>query len=136
MDEGTSRPSTFAVLRLTTRSKLIGVTLTEIGAAQILRAYLGAAQRRGGGRPQAGAARTRTVATRLRRTSLSCFGIKNMMGSPTPARTKIDRMFRLISAGFAGPDVSNTMIGTMLRPDHARESRNELSTALRTLTDQ
>jgi hypothetical protein len=28
------------------------------------------------------------------------------------------------------------MIGTMLRPDHARESGNELCTALRTLTEQ
>ena len=59
-----------------------------------------------------------------------------MMGSPTPARTKIDHVFRLISAVFAGPHVSNTMIGTMLRPAHARESGNELSPAVRTLTDQ
>jgi hypothetical protein len=51
-------------------------------------------------------------------------------------RTKIDLMFRLISAGFAGPHVPNGMIGTMLRPDHARESGNELRTALRTLTEQ
>ena len=80
--------------------------------------------------------RTRAVPARLCRTSLRCFGIRSTMGSPTPARTKIDHMFRLISAGFAGPHVSNTMIGTMLRPDHARESGNELSTAVRTLTDQ
>jgi hypothetical protein len=69
------------------------------------------------------------------RPSRICCGIRDMMG-PIPARTKIDCMFRLMSAGFAGPHVSSTMIGTMLRPDHACESGNELCTALRTLTDQ
>ena len=58
------------------------------------------------------------------------------MMSANPARTKKDSMLRLKSAGFAGPHVLSTTIGTMLRPDHARESGNELSTALRTLTDQ
>jgi hypothetical protein len=58
-----------------------------------------------------------------------------MMG-PIPARTKIDCMFGLMSAGFAGPHVSSTMIGTMLRPDHVRESGKELCAALRTFADQ
>jgi hypothetical protein len=58
-----------------------------------------------------------------------------MMG-PIPARTKIDCMFGLMSADFAGPHVSSAMIRTMLRPDHVRESGKELCTALRTLTDQ
>src|SRR5262249_33496202 len=57
----------------------------------------------------------------LRQTSLSCFGIRPVM-SANPTRTKIDSMLRLRSAGFAGPHVLSTMIGTMLRPDHARES--------------
>jgi hypothetical protein len=45
------------------------------------------------------------------------------MMSANSARTKIDSMLRLKSAGFAKPHVLSTMIGTMLRPDHARESR-------------
>jgi hypothetical protein len=49
---------------------------------------------------------------------------------------KIDYMFGLMSAGFAGPHVSSAMIRTMLRPDHVRESGKELCTALRTLADQ
>ena len=75
------------------------------------------------------------VATRMAATSPICFGIRAMMG-PIPARTKIDCMFGLISADFAGPHVSSAMIQTMLGPDHVRESGKELCTALRTLTDQ
>src|SRR6516165_8501183 len=79
--------------------------------------------------------RTRTVAARMAATITNLLWNKGCDGSDS--RLNKNRLyFGLMSAGFAGPHVSSAMIRTMLRPDHVRESRKELCTALRTLTDQ